>query len=126
MSEPPRNLSLEEFIIKQKQWYHDTSIKIKTMAEATKDERSVVNAYTFYSWIAGLCDEIESLYTVIDNMTRTDKLAIGLSKSILGFSKPTPIDEIETRAKDIGGFFDTLMNKRKEWELEEEEKKRNK
>ena len=64
------------------------------------------------------------IYTVLNVMMGEDKFAVGLSKSILGFSKPTHVDEIEARAKELGEFSTSLINKKKEWELEDKEKER--
>src|SRR3990170_4375583 len=98
MSEQPKVPTVEEFVTKQKQVYHDGAIQLRTMAETVKDTNVVVNAATFYSWVGGIYDEIESLYTVLDVMMGTDRFAVSLSKAILGFNKPTPIEELTAKA----------------------------
>lgn len=124
MSEQTKTITPEEFVNQQKQKYHDATIQFKTMAEQTKDTNVVVNAASVYSFVAGIYDEIESIYTILNLMMGDDKFAIGLSKAILGFSKPTHVEEIEARAKEIGEFSTILISKKIEWELEEKEKEK--
>lgn len=118
----PRVPTLEEFIVQRKQFYHDEAIRVKTLAETQKNQNVAVDSFTFWAWFGTVFDELESLYSVLDTIMNDNRFAISLSKSILGFSKPTPSDELTARAKEIGEFSNILIDKKKEWEQENKEK----
>ena len=117
-----RQPTVEEWIPERRKWWHDYSVRTKTMHDTSKGQKIAINAETFWSYMSGICEELESVYICLEELMNNYKLAIGISKGILGFSKPTRTDEILERAKDLGDFTNILMIKKNDWEAEEREK----